>query len=75
MERGAGGYQAPSKMCRRSTMGICLQLVTSKFWSFLHESMIAKTPFAEMGVSNTGGENRSNYNLTGELGRSNPEGF
>lgn len=35
-------------MRRRSTMGICLQLVTSKFWSFLHELIIAKIPSAEL---------------------------
>jgi hypothetical protein len=32
-------------------MGICLQLVTSKFWSFLHDSMIAKIPSADVIVS------------------------
>ena len=48
MERSVIEYRPPSKMRRRSTMGICLQLVTSKFWSFLHESIIEKIPSAEV---------------------------
>ena len=56
-------------------MGICLQLVTSKFWSFLHDSIITKIPSAGMVVSAGIDRSRLNHNRTGELGRSNSEGF
>jgi len=75
MEVGLIGCQPPSNMRRRSRIGICLQLVTSKFWSFLHDSMITKIPSAKMVVSADLNRDRVNYNRTGELGRSEFEGF
>jgi len=62
-------------MRRRSRMGICLQLVTSKFWSLLHDSTMAKIPSAEGIVSAEIDREGSNRDRTGELGRSDSEGF
>jgi hypothetical protein len=65
----------PSKILRRSGMGICLQLVTSKFWSLLHDSIITKIPSAGMVVSADIDYDGLNRDRTGEFGRSNSEGF
>lgn len=75
IERGLIRCPPSSKMRRRSRMGICLQLVTSKFWSFLHESIITKIPSAKAVVSADADRSRLNRNRTRELGRSNPKGF
>ena len=66
-----GAHPPSSKIRRRSTIGICLQLVTSKFCNFLHDSIITKIPSAGMTVSVD--DERSNSDHTGELGRSHSE--
>ena len=75
MERRIVRCRRPSKMRRRSRIGICLQLVRSKFWSFLHDSITAKMPSAEMVVRAELGHDKLNCDRTGELSRSNFEGF
>ena len=54
-------------------MGICLQLVTSKSWSFWHDSITAKIPLAEK-LSELTHTANDICDRTGELGGSNFKG-